>query len=89
MTISTVQARPARCETSPVGGPHSKGRRKQAEDVRDADDALAPFIGLANGVLASLVVWGFLGGCAVAAYHFAPSWVATAVNVVLLADGAR
>ena len=62
--------------------------RERAEEARDANDTLAPFIGVANGLLASFVVWAFLGACTLAAYQFAPSWVVSTVGV-LLAGGAR
>ena len=55
----------------------------------DADDPLAPCIGLATGLLASFVVWAFLGACMLAAYQLAPPWVVTTVQGVLLAGGAR
>ena len=62
-------------------------RTRSTTDIAAARDALSPFIGLANGVLASLVLWALIGACALAAYHFAPSWVVT-VHGVLLAAGA-
>jgi hypothetical protein len=63
--------------------------RERAEEVRDANDTLAPFIGMANALLASFVVWAFLGACMLAVYQLAPSWVVTTVQGVLLAGGAR
>jgi hypothetical protein len=102
MTTPTVLAQPARSEASAednalIGRSDPEGRNRivdeiameQAEEGRDADDALAPFIGLANGLLVSLVLWAFVGAWVFAAYHFAPSWVATTLNDVLLAGGSR
>ena len=63
--------------------------RERAEQARDANDTLAPFIGVANGLLASFVVWAFLGACTLAVYQFAPSWVVTTVQGVLVAGCAR
>ena len=77
----------------PAPGPGPEGRhrilREPAQEARDANDTLAPFIGLANGLLASFVVWAFLGACVLAAYQRAPSWVVSTVQGVLLAGGAR
>ena len=56
------------------------------EEVADDADALSPFIGLANRLLAGVVVWALLGAGALAAYQLAPSWVAATVRSVLLAQ---
>ena len=55
------------------------------EEVADDADALSPFIGLANGLLAGVVVWALLGAGVLAAHQLAPSWVAATVRSVLLA----
>ena len=55
------------------------------EEVPDDADALSPFIGLANGLLAAVVVCGLLGAGVLAAYQLAPSWVAATAHRVLLA----
>jgi hypothetical protein len=56
------------------------------EEVADDADALSPFIGLANGLLAAVVVWALLSAGVLAAYQLAPSWVAATVRSVLLAQ---
>ena len=56
------------------------------EEVANDADAFSSFIGLANGLLAGVVVWALLGAGVLAAFQLAPSWVAATVRSVLLAQ---
>lgn len=56
---------------------------RPAEDARGGAHALAPVIGLLDGVLAAGVMCALIVAAMVAAYQFAPSWVARVHGVLL------